>query len=106
MNPMDLLQNIQNLQGRMSELQEQLKTVSAEGSSGGGMVKMKINGNLQVTSVSITPEAVDPDDLQMLEDLVLAAANSALREVQESMKSKASELYGGMPIPGFPGFGQ
>ncbi len=46
MNPMDLLQNIQNLQGRMSELQEQLKTVSAEGSSGGGRVKMKINGNL------------------------------------------------------------
>lgn len=103
MNPMDLLKNFQDMQGRMQEMQRRLKDIVVTGSSGGGMVKITMNGNMEVKSVSIAPEIVDPDDVGMLEDLVLAAMNSVNRELQESMKQHASELTGGLSIPGFPG---
>lgn len=103
MNPMDVLQNMQNLQGKMAEMQQKLTRITVEGSSGGGMVKMKLNGKMEVLSVSIAPEAVDPEDLQMLEDLIQGAANSALRELQEVLKHEAADLTGGLNIPGFPG---
>lgn len=103
MNPMDILKNFQDMQGRMQEMQRRLKDIVVTGSSGGGMVKITMNGNMEVKSVSIAPEIVDPDDVGMLEDLVCAAMNSVNRELQESMKQHASELTGGLSIPGFPG---
>ena len=103
MNPMDLLKNFQDMQGRMQEMQRRLKDIVVTGSSGGGMVKITMNGNMEVKSVSIAPEIVDPEDVGMLEDLVRAAMNSVNRELQESMKQHASELTGGLSIPGFPG---
>lgn len=100
---MDLLKNFQDMQGRMQEMQRRLKDIVVTGSSGGGMVKITMNGNMEVKSVSIAPEIVDPEDVGMLEDLVRAAMNSVNRELQESMKQHASELTGGLSIPGFPG---
>lgn len=104
MIPMDILKNMQNLQGKMEEMQEQLKDITVSGSSGGGMITVKINGKMEVLDVSIAPEVVDPSDITMLEDLILAAVNSTLHELQDALKSHASQLTGGLNIPGgFPG---
>lgn len=94
---------MQDLQGQMTQMQEKLQHIRAEGSSGGGMVTVRLNGKLEVLNISIAPEIVDPEEIGMLEDLVLAAINSAMANVQEKMKSEAAGLTGGLNIPGFPG---
>ena len=106
MNPMDILKNMQELQGKMSEMQERLKDIIVTGSSGGGMVTIRMNGKMEVLDVKIAPEAVDPEDVGMLEDLVQAAVNSTMQDLQEQLKSQAATLAGGagMPFGGnFPG---
>ncbi len=103
---MDILKNMQELQGKMSEMQERLKDIVITGSSGGGMVSIRMNGKMEVLDVNIAPEAVDPRDVAMLEDLVQAAVNSTMRDLQEELKSQAANLAGGtgMPFGGnFPG---
>jgi nucleoid-associated protein EbfC len=106
MNPMDILKNMQDLQGKMEKMQDQLKDITVSGSSGGGMVTVKVNGKMEVLDVKIAPEVVDPSDITMLEDLVLAAVNSTLRELQDALKNQATQLTGGLNIPGgFPGLG-
>lgn len=99
MDPMDLFKNLQNLQSQMSSMQEKIKEIVVHGSSGGGMVELSLNGDMQVLSVKIAPEVVDPEDITMLEDLILAAMNSALSKLKEEMAGKASSLAG----TGFPG---
>jgi len=99
MNPMDLIKNFQNIQSRVGEMQEKLKDVTVAGTSGGDMVKIEMNGQMEVTKVTISPEAVDPDDIGMLEDLVFAAFSDAFAKIKEKMREEMSALTGGMNLP-------
>ena len=98
-NPMDLLKNFQNIQARMAEMQQKLAGIRVVGSSGGGMVRVELNGQMAVTGVTISPEAVNPEDIEMLQDLVLAAMTDALARVREKMKEEAAGLTGGLDLP-------
>ncbi len=99
-NMADMFGKIMEMQQKMNEVQEQLasKTVTAE--AGGGMVKVTANGAQRVTSIKIEPDAVDPDDLELLEDLVIAGVNKALDEAQELARKEMSGAAGGMLPPG------
>ena len=99
MNPMDLLKNLQGMQSRMGEMQERLKDVVVTGSAGGDMVAIELNGQMEVQRVAISPEAVDPDDIAMLQDLVLAAFRDASAKLKEKMREEMSTLTGGLEIP-------
>ncbi len=98
-NPMELLKNFQNMQAKIAEMQEKLKDVIVKGSSGGGMVEVEMNGQLAVTRVTIAKEVVDPDDIEMLQDLVLGAVADALAKVKEKLKEEASSVTGGLNLP-------
>ena len=82
------------------KLQEELAEKTVESSSGGGMVKVTANGRQQILSIQIEKEVVDPDDVEMLQDLVLAAINDALAKAQEMVSSEMGKLTGGLNIPG------
>ncbi len=95
------IQKIQkDLQDRMEKIQEELKKRTVEGTSGGGVVTVVANGQQEIVRVKIKPEAVDPNDLEMLEDLTLAATNSALEKAKELHESMVSQVTGGIKIPG------
>ncbi len=98
-NPMDFLKNFQNIQSKLSEAQERMKDVTAVGTSGGDMVRVTINGQMEVQKVEISPEAVDPGDIEMLQDLVLAAFTNAMEKVKEEIRQQMSSLTGGMDLP-------
>ena len=98
-NPMELLKNFQNMQAKITEMQEKLKDVMVTGSSGGGMVQVEMNGQLAVTKVTIAKEVVDPEDIEMLQDLVLGAVADALAKVKEKLKEEASSVTGGLNLP-------
>jgi nucleoid-associated protein EbfC len=105
MNPMDILKNVQQLQSRMNEAQSKLKDITVEGSAGGDMVRIELTGEFAVTKVTISPEAVDPEDVVMLQDLVLAAFSDATFKVRERIQQEMSSVTGGLNLP--PGlFGQ
>ena len=99
MNPMDLFKNFQNIQSKVNEMQDKMQSVKVTGAAGGDMVQIEMNGQLTVTRVSISPEAVDPDDISMLEDLVLAAITDASVKAKEAIRQEMSGLTGGMDIP-------
>jgi DNA-binding YbaB/EbfC family protein len=99
MNPMDILKNMQQLQSRMSDAQSKLKDVSATGTAGGDMVQIEITGEFSVTSVKISPDAVDPDDIEMLQDLVRAAMTDAIYKVKEQIQQEMSSVTGGLNLP-------
>jgi hypothetical protein len=88
------------MQQKMLKMQEEMGERTVEASVGGGMVTVVANGRSEVISVKIEPQAVDPDDIEMLEDLVLAGVNEALRKAQELMANEMTKLTGGMKIPG------
>lgn len=98
-NPFDLLKQFQDMQGKMGEIQEKMKTITVEGTSGGDMVRIMINGQMEVLSVQISKEAVDPDDIRMLEDLVLAAFTDAMYKIKEKLREEMSSLTGGIDLP-------
>lgn len=100
-----LLKQAQQMQAKMLEAQESLKDESVEASAGGGMVKVKISGDLQVQSVEIDPEAIDPEEADLLNEMVQAAVNEAIRSAQELQNSKMGGIAGGLGggIPGLPG---
>ena len=98
-NPFEMLKNLQGLQAKMGEMQEKLKTVRVTGSAGGGMVTVELNGDLRVEKVTIAPEAVDPSDIRMLEDLVLAATSDALVRLKEKLRDEMAQATG---IAGLP----
>ena len=89
LNPFELMKNLQDLQAKMGGMQEKLKTVHVTGSAGGGMVTVDLNGDLRVEKVTIAPEAVDPSDIRMLEDLVLAALSDAHARLKEKLDRKS-----------------
>jgi DNA-binding YbaB/EbfC family protein len=96
----NVMKQAQKLQAKMVKLQAELAERTVETASGGGMVKVVANGKQQIVSISIEKEVVDPDDVEMLEDLVLAAINDALVKSQDMVQSEMSKLTGGMNIPG------
>ena len=96
----NLMKQAQKMQAEMARVQDELKSETVEASAGGGMVKVVMTGEMTVQSVSIDPEAVDPDDVAMLEDLVAAAVNEASRQAQDLAARRMGEVTGGMNIPG------
>jgi len=99
-NMQQLARQAQKLQQKMTEMQEELEAREYEASAGGGMVSVKVNGKKELLALSIKPEAVDPDDVEMLEDMVMAAINEALREATETTEREMGKLTGGMSMPG------
>ena len=96
----NMMKQAQQLQSKMMKLQEELAERTVESSSGGGMVKVTANGRQQILSIQIEKEVVDPDDVEMLQDLVMAAINDALAKAQEMVSSEMGKLTGGLNIPG------
>ena len=96
----NLLKKAQELQKKMTKLQEELGEKTIEASAGGGMVVVVANGKQEIVSIQIDPEVVDPDDVEMLEDLVLAAVNDALSQAKQMVSEEMTRLTGGMKIPG------
>jgi nucleoid-associated protein EbfC len=105
-NMNQMLRQVQKMQQDMLAAQEQLKNEEVEASAGGGMVTVKVSGDLVVKSVTIAPDAIDPDDPELLQDMVLAATNEALRSAQELAASKMGAVSGGLDLGGLglPGF--
>jgi nucleoid-associated protein EbfC len=95
-----LMKQAQEMQAQMAKAQEELKNETVEASAGGGMVTVKATGALEIVEVKIAPEAVDPDDPDLLADMVLAAVNEALRSAQSLAQSKLGAMTGGLGIPG------
>lgn len=95
------MKQAQKLQKKMLQTQQEMATKTIEASSGGGMVKVVANGAQKIESIVLEKEVVNPDDIEMLQDLVLAAVNDALSKSQEMVSSEMGKLTGGLNIPGF-----
>lgn len=102
-NMAGIFKQAQEMQAKMSQIQEQLAQKTVEASSGGGMVKVVVNGQLVVSSVKIDPSVMNPQEIDMLEDLVLAAVNEGLRRAREMAAEEMSKVTGGLKIPGLTG---
>ena len=98
----NLMQVAQKMQADVAKMQEELAKKTCEASSGGGMVTAVVNGHYEVVSLTIEPATVDPEDVGMLQDLVVAAINQAIVKVRELTQSEMSKVTGGMGIPGMP----
>ncbi len=98
-----LMEAAQKLQGDMAKAQEELARKTVEASSGGGMVSVVVNGHCEVVSMTIEKDAVDPNDISMLQDLVIAAVNQGVRMAREMSQEEMSKLTGGLGVPGMPG---
>lgn len=99
-NMKNLMKQAQQLQNKMARMQEEMAEKTIEASAGGGMVKVVANGKQEVVSIHIEKEVVDPEDVEMLQDLILAAVNEALVQSQKMVSDEMSKLTGGMNIPG------
>jgi DNA-binding YbaB/EbfC family protein len=95
-----LMQQAQQMQQQMAQAQEQLASETVEASAGGGLVNVKATGNGELVEIKIDPKAIDPDDPELLEDLVLAAVNEALRSAQALAQSRLGAMTGGLGLPG------
>jgi DNA-binding YbaB/EbfC family protein len=96
----NMMKQVQKMQKQMQKKQEELKEHTVQGTAGGGMVTITANGHKEIIDIEIKPEAVDPDDVEMLQDLVLAAMNDALKQVDELVGKEMGQFTGGMNIPG------
>jgi nucleoid-associated protein EbfC len=99
-NMNQMMKQVQQMQAEMAKAQEELKTATVEASAGGGMVTVKMSGELQLLELKIDPEAVDPEDVELLQDMVLAATNEAIRSAQELANRKLGGLTGGLDLGG------
>jgi DNA-binding YbaB/EbfC family protein len=95
-----MMKQVQQMQAQMMEAQEKLKDEVVEASAGGGMVKVKMSGDLRLLEITIAPEAIDPTDAELLQDMVLAAANEAIRAAQELATNKLGGIAGGGGLGG------
>lgn len=100
MNFGKMMKQAQQMQAKMAEVQEQLASETVEASAGGGTVKVVMTGDMRVQSLTIDPAAVDPDDVELLQDMIAAAINEAMRAAQELAAQRMSAVTGGMNIPG------
>lgn len=99
-NLSNMVRQAQKMQEEMAKLQEELAQKTVEASAGGGVVKVVANGAKQIVSVTIDPSAVDPDDVEMLQDLILTATNQALKQADEMVSGEMAKLTRGFNIPG------
>ncbi|WP_026176860.1 YbaB/EbfC family nucleoid-associated protein [Desulfurispora thermophila] len=95
-----MMKQAQKLQQEMLKLQEEVAARTVEATAGGGVVKVTANGRQEIVAIEIKPEAVDPDDVEMLQDLILTAVNNALQQAREMMAKEMGKLTGGLNIPG------
>lgn len=98
-NMAGMMKKVQKLQADMAKVQEELKARTLEVSTGGGAVKVVVNGEKKIQSIKIAPSAVDPEDVEMLEDLVAAAVNEAMTKVDDMMAQEMGKLTGGLNLP-------
>jgi len=96
----NMMKQVQKMQQEMARLQAELEERTVESSAGGGVVSVVVTGKKEIKEISIKPEAVDPDDVEMLEDLILAAVNEALRQAEEMVAGEMAKITGGLNIPG------
>ncbi|MDR2771594.1 MAG: YbaB/EbfC family nucleoid-associated protein [Clostridiales Family XIII bacterium] len=94
------IRQFQAMQQRMDEMQAEIETKEVETTAGGGAVKVKINGKKELVSIDISREALDPDDVEMLQDLIVVAVNEGLRQIEEISKNEMEKLTGGLSVPG------
>jgi nucleoid-associated protein EbfC len=97
-NPLQMMKQAQQLQERM---QKEMSALRVEGAAGGGMVTVVVNGHKHLQSLTIDPETVSKDDVEMLQDLIVAAVNDALRKVDDELKNKVGGIMSGLGLPGF-----
>jgi nucleoid-associated protein EbfC len=97
MNPLQMMRQAQQLQ---EKLQKEMSTLTVEGAAGGGMVTVVVNGHKHVQKLTIDPETITADNIAMLQDLIVAAVNDAMRKVDEELKSKVGGLMSGLNLPG------
>ncbi len=97
-----MMQKAQQMQKKMQQKQEELESEEVEATAGGGAVKVVMNGNQELVDLQIDPEVVDPEEVEMLEDLILAATKQAMDKVQEMINDEMGDITGGMNIPGMP----
>jgi DNA-binding YbaB/EbfC family protein len=97
MNPIEMMRQAQKLQER---LQQEMSTITVEGAAGGGMVTVVVNGHKHVQKITIDPDVVSKEDVTMLQDLVTAAVNDAIRKVDDELKRKVGGMMGGLGLPG------
>ena len=102
MNMQQMMKQARKMQEQLAAAQETIAQSTVDASAGGGMVKVTVSGDMQVTSLKIDPEALDPEDVEMLEDMVMAAVNEALRGVGELANRQMGSITGGLNIPGMP----
>lgn len=100
MNMNNLMKQAQKMQKQMEKMQEDLDSKVIETTAGGGAIKITISGKKEIKEIKIKPEVVDPDDVEMLEDLVLSAVNEAIRQAEEISSSEMNKITGGLNIPG------
>lgn len=101
MNPFDLMKNLKDIQSQAEKMKSEMKNISATGSAGGNMVQVTLNGTFEMTAIKIDPIAVDPRDVNMLQDIIIAAFHDAQEKVQEQIKAKAGPLLGNMDLGKF-----
>ena len=101
----NIMKEAQKMQAEMARVQEEAKQKTAEATAGGGMVTVVASGTGEILSVKIEKEVVDPEDVEMLQDLIMAASNEALRRAQEMVNEEMSKLTGGMQMPGLGDLG-
>ena len=99
-NMNQMIKQAQKMQEQMMKMQEELENKTFEASSGGGAVTVKINGKKALQEIILTPDVVDPDDIEMLQDLIIAAVNEGMRKADESSENELGKITGGMNIPG------
>ena len=97
-----MMKQVQKMQADMDKMQEDLANEVVEASAGGGMVNVEVTGAIEIKSIKIDPAAVDPDDVEMREDMIMAATNEALRSAQELANQKLGGITSGLNIPGLP----
>ena len=104
-NPTAMMQQVQKMQADMAAKQEELEAREYEVSAGGGAVTVKINGKKQILGLDIAPEIVDPDDIETLSDILVAAVNEAIKRVEDTSAAEMEEITGSLNIPGMGGLG-
>nr|WP_273038713.1 YbaB/EbfC family nucleoid-associated protein [Tepidanaerobacter syntrophicus] len=95
-----IMKQVQKMQQDMAKLQEELQEKTVEATAGGGVVKVVATGKKQIVSIDISPEVVDPDDVEMLQDLIMAATNEALQKAEDMVAEEMGKLTGGLNMPG------
>lgn len=100
MNPQAMLKQAQKMQARMQAVQEEVARETVEATAGGGMVTATVYGDLRVKSIEIDPEALDPEDVEMLQDMIVAAVNEGIADAQAMVEERMGAVTGGMNIPG------